>query len=145
MQIIAFTDLRFLAKVSTKLHFFRQFKDHNSEWRHGNETNNPIFHLFLCSVSNFHFWIWKYSKLISMWSPLLVCKIHFWPKTTDLKSSPYLLKIEIVLFTCWSLIPTFWGSSSLTNKGWYLPRKKHLNTQTSFKLYLAICDLSFNA
>ena len=38
----------------------------------------------------------------------------------------------------------FLGSSSWTNKGRQLPRKKLLSTQASFKLCLNICDLSFN-
>ena len=52
--------LRVLAKVSTKLqkmHFFRQFKDHKSERKHGNWANDPIFS--------------------STFSALTVCNIHF--------------------------------------------------------------------
>ena len=67
--------LRVLAKVSTKLqkmHFFRQFKDHKSERKHGNWANDPIFSstFSALTVCNIHFWIWKYSKLT-----ILVCKI----------------------------------------------------------------------
>ena len=41
-----FNRLRFLAEVSTrlqKMHFFGQFKDHNSGRNNGNCTNDPIF------------------------------------------------------------------------------------------------------
>ena len=44
--VSCFIRLRFLAEVSTKLqkmHFFGQFKDYNSERKHGNQTNDPIF------------------------------------------------------------------------------------------------------
>ena len=43
-----FNRLRILAEVSTKLHkmhFFGQFKDYNSGRKHGNKTNDPVFHL----------------------------------------------------------------------------------------------------
>ena len=70
-----------LAEVSTKfqkMHFFRQFKNHNSGREHRNQTNDPIFSstfsdLFVIFISEF-----EYSKFIFMWSPLwsiLVCKI----------------------------------------------------------------------
>ena len=44
--VSCFIRLRFLAEVSTKLqkmHFFGQFKDYNSERKHGNQTNDLIF------------------------------------------------------------------------------------------------------
>ena len=48
-----FNRLRFLAEISTKLqkmHCFGQFKDHNSESKHGNYTNDPTFYIcFVCS------------------------------------------------------------------------------------------------
>ena len=46
---IALIDLGFLAHVSTKLqkmHCFRQFKDHNSEREHENQTNDSIFFIY---------------------------------------------------------------------------------------------------
>ena len=46
IYVNCFNRLRFLAEVSTKLqkmHFFGQFKDHNSGRKHGNQTNDPIF------------------------------------------------------------------------------------------------------
>ena len=78
-----FNRLRFLAEVIPKLqkmHFFRQFKHHNSGREHGNLTNDPIFssNFFDLTVCNIYFWIWKYSKFILKLSPLwsiLVCKI----------------------------------------------------------------------
>ena len=91
-----FNRLRFLAEVSTKLqkmHFFGQFKDHNSGRNHRNYINDPIFVYFFCSVCQIHFYIWKWSKFIFLWSPLwsiLVCKIpQFWAKATDLDSPLY--------------------------------------------------------
>ena len=56
------------------------------------------------TVCNIHFYIWKYSKFIFMWS-ILVCKIsQFWAKATDSNSPSYfsrkktlrLLKIHIM-------------------------------------------------
>ena len=44
------------------MHFFGQFKDHNPERKHGNETK---------TVSNIHFYIWKWSKFIFSPPPLL--------------------------------------------------------------------------
>ena len=50
-----------LAKVSTKwqkMHYFRQFKDINSGWKHGYQTSDPVFSsnfyaLFLTFISEF--------------------------------------------------------------------------------------------
>ena len=45
----SFNRFRFIAEFRTKLqkmYFFGQFKDHKSERKHGNVTNNPIF--FIC-------------------------------------------------------------------------------------------------
>ena len=33
------------AQNCKKLHFFRQFEDHNSRWEHQNWTNHAIFYL----------------------------------------------------------------------------------------------------
>ena len=65
---IALIDLGFLAHGSTKLqkmHCFRQFKDHNSWWKHGSKASDPIF------SSNFYVLFLKF---------ILVCKIHFLTK-----------------------------------------------------------------
>ena len=46
IYINCFNRLRFLAEVCTKLwkmHFFGQFKDHNSGRKHGNQTDDPSF------------------------------------------------------------------------------------------------------
>ena len=58
-----FSRLRFPAEVNTKLqkvHFFVQFKDHNSSKKNGNWTNDPIFFhllfplkLFVTFISQF--------------------------------------------------------------------------------------------
>ena len=57
MYVNCFDRLRFFAEVSTKLqkmHFFRQFKDHNSGGKYGNWTNDPIIfiYFFHCNVCN---------------------------------------------------------------------------------------------
>ena len=81
---------RFLAVVSTKLqnlHFFRQFKDHKLRKKTWKLDKWPLFFFFFffffsplfsaLDVCNIHFWIWKYSNFIFMWSTLwfiLVCK-----------------------------------------------------------------------
>ena len=46
IHVICFNRLRFLVEVRSKLskmHFFGQFKDRNSESKHGNYTNYPSF------------------------------------------------------------------------------------------------------
>ena len=48
IYVNCFNALCFLAEGSTKLlkmHFFGQFKDHNSERKHRNRINDPIFYL----------------------------------------------------------------------------------------------------
>ena len=84
MYVNCFDRLRFLAEVSTKFQkmpLFRQFKDHKSGSKQGKWRNDSIFFSSIFSaltVFIIHFWIWKYSKFIFMWSPLwyiLVCKI----------------------------------------------------------------------
>ena len=74
IHVNCFNRLRFLAEVSTKLqkmHFFEGFEDHNSGRKDGNETNGPIFSSTFSALTfcNIHFYIWKWSKLIFMWSP----------------------------------------------------------------------------
>ena len=83
MYVNCFNRFRFLAEVSTKLqkmHFLDNLKTITQE--ENMETRQMT--LFFSStfsdltVCNIHFWIWKYSKFIFMWSPLwfiLVCKI----------------------------------------------------------------------
>ena len=49
IYVYFFNRIRFHAEVSTKLkkmHFLRQFKDHNSGTKHGNQTNDPIFFIY---------------------------------------------------------------------------------------------------
>ena len=75
--------LRFLAEVSTKLqkmHFLDNLKtitqEDNMETRQMTLFFSSTFSNL--TVCNIHFWIWKNSKFIFMWSPLwsiLVCKI----------------------------------------------------------------------
>ena len=54
INVNCFNILRFFVEVSSKLqrmHFFRQFKDHNSGTEHGNYTNDPVFFIyFFCST-----------------------------------------------------------------------------------------------
>ena len=53
----------------------------------------PFFIYFSRSNCNIHFWIWKYSKLLSCGPPFgpfwSVKYLNFWPKATDLDRSPY--------------------------------------------------------
>ena len=64
----------------------------------GSMKTRQMTHFFLSTFSaltvcNIHFYIWKWSKFIFLWShlwPILVCKIHqFWAKATNLDSSSY--------------------------------------------------------
>ena len=76
--------LIFLAEVSTKLQKILFF------WTiYGQQLRKETL-----TVCNFHFCIWKESKLIFMWSPLwfiLVCKIpQFWAKANDSDRPSYL-------------------------------------------------------
>ena len=82
-----FDRLRFLAEFSTnlqKMHYFGQFKDHNSRRKKGNSTNDSIFlsTFWAVTVCDIHFCIWKLSKFIFMGvllSSILVCKMpEFW-------------------------------------------------------------------
>ena len=49
-----------------KMHFFRQFKDHNSVKKNENYKSGPIFSSTFSALParNIHFWIWKYLKFI---------------------------------------------------------------------------------
>ena len=69
IYVNCFNRLRFLAEVSTKLHkmhFFGQFKDRNSERKHGKQIYNPNFssNSSVLTVCDIHF----YFKMV---------KIHF--------------------------------------------------------------------
>ena len=76
-----FNRLRFLAEVSAKFQKCT-FLD-NLRTQEGNMETRQITPIFSSTFSdltvcNIHFWIWEYSKLIFIWSPLrslLVCKI----------------------------------------------------------------------
>ena len=61
------------------MHFFRQFKDHNSGKEIENYKHDPIFWstFSVQHACNIHFWIWKYlnSFSISLFLSILVCKI----------------------------------------------------------------------
>ena len=75
IYINCFNRLRFLAEVISKLqkmHFFGKFKDHKSERKHWNWTNDHIFSstFSTLTVCNIRFYITKWSKFIFMWSPL---------------------------------------------------------------------------
>ena len=78
-----FNRLRFLAEVSIKLqkmHFFDNLRTTTQEGNMETRQMTPFFSSTFSdlTVCNIHFWIWKYSKFIFMWSPLwsiLVCKI----------------------------------------------------------------------
>ena len=50
------------------MHYFGQFKDHNSEKKKGNWTNDRIFSstFWALTVCDFHFCIWKLPKFIFM-------------------------------------------------------------------------------
>ena len=62
-----------------KMHFFRQFKDHNSGKKLENYKNDPIFSsaISVLPACNIHFWIWKYLNSFSnsLFRSILVCKI----------------------------------------------------------------------
>ena len=73
IEINCFNRFRFLAEVSTnlqKMHYFGQFKDHNSRRKKGNYTNDSIFSstFWAVTVCDIHFCIWKLSKFIFMGS-----------------------------------------------------------------------------
>ena len=108
------------------MHFFRQFKVHNSGKENENYKNGPIFSSTFSALPacNIHFWIWKYLKLFSIsfvWS-ILICKIpqffakSYWfgqliilfQKVDTLR----LLKIYIMFCLPAEQIPVFLGSSS---------------------------------
>ena len=64
IYVSCFNKLRFHAEVSIKLqkmHFFGQFKDHNSGRKHVNEITDPIFSstFSALTVCKIHFCIWK--------------------------------------------------------------------------------------
>ena len=89
--------------------------------------------------------------VIPLWS-ILVCKIHFSVKNNQFgqififfqKVDTVILLINMFCPPAQAKNPFFLGPSSWPNKGRQLPRKERLNTQVSFKIYLTICDLSFN-
>ena len=56
IYVNCFNRLTLLAEVSTKLqkiHFFGQFKDHNSGKKHGNQTNDPNFFVYFSRSIHF--------------------------------------------------------------------------------------------
>ena len=103
IYVNCFYRIRFLAEVSIKLqkmHFFRQFFDHNSGRDMENRKMTLFFYLifplwlFVTFISEFE----NNSKFIFMWSPLLsilVCEsLNFWAKATDSESSSYFSRKE---------------------------------------------------
>ena len=81
IYVNCFNRLRFIAEVSAKFQKCT-FLDNLRTREENMETRQitPIFSSTFSdlTVCNIHFWIWKYSKFIFMWSPLwsiLVCKI----------------------------------------------------------------------
>ena len=99
------------------MHFFRQFKDRNSGRKHGSQTNDPIFSiyifryncLFVIFISDFQNTQNSFScgrPFDPNWS---VKYLNFWPKATDSDSSTYffqkldtlrLLKIQVMDYIC---------------------------------------------
>ena len=80
LYVNCFNRLRFLTEVSTKLqktHFLDNLRTATQEGSMETRQMTPFFYL-LFPTYNVHFWIWKCSKFIFMWSPvwfILVCKI----------------------------------------------------------------------
>ena len=71
-----FNRFRFLAEVSTnlqKMHYFGQFKDHNSGKQKGNYTNDPIFPstFWEPTVCDIHFCVWKFKIHFHRIHPLI--------------------------------------------------------------------------
>ena len=112
-----FIIFRFFAEVSSKLQKLLLVTTI------GNFTNDPIFHLF----HSIHFWIWKRSKFIFMWSfwSILICKIHqffaksnwfaqliiLFKKVLENKYPEFTKNLYYVFSTHRSQIPIFLGSS----------------------------------
>ena len=93
-----FSRLRFLAEVSTKLkkkkkHFLDNLRTISQEGNMENRQLTSFFFHLIFQLCKIHFWIWKLSKFIFMWSPLwsiLVSKIpQFGSKATDSDSPSY--------------------------------------------------------
>ena len=91
-----FNRLRFLGKVSTKLPkctFLGNLRTITQEGNIETRQMTPFFSSIFSNltVCNIHFWIWKYSKLISFsppFCPLWSAKyLNFWPKATNSDSS----------------------------------------------------------
>ena len=94
IYVNCFNTLRFPAEVRTKLlkmHFLDNLRAITQEGSTETRQMTHFLSTFLTlTVCNIHFYIWKWSKFIFLWSPLwsiLVCKIpQFWAKATDLDS-----------------------------------------------------------
>ena len=91
------------------MHFFRQFKDHNSGKENENYKNDPIFSSTFSALPacNIHFWIWKYLKFFCKF----ITTVHSGLQNTSIFSfhtflesrHPEVTKNHI-LFTCRSKI-----------------------------------------
>ena len=78
------------------------------------------------TVCNIHFWIWKYSKFIFMWSPLWSILVFKIPQKLLIQTANHIFlesrhsgvtkNLYYVLSTRWNQIPIFLGSSSCTKK-----------------------------
>ena len=86
LHIKCFGSLRFLWDICLKMkkmHYFCQFKDHNSGRKYGNLTNDPNFSSSFWALSVYH--ILCNCKFSFIWS-ILVCKIpEFWTKDTNFR------------------------------------------------------------
>ena len=91
IYVNCFNTLRFLAEVSTKLqkmHFLDNLRTITQEGSTETRQMTPFLSTFSdLTVCNIHYYIWKWSKFIFLWSSLwslLICKIpQFWAKATD--------------------------------------------------------------
>ena len=98
IYVNCFNTLRFLAEASTKLQKMHFLDNLRTIIQERNTETRKMIPSFLSTFSaltvcNIHFYIWKWSKFIFLWSPLwsiLVCKIpQFWAKATDSDSPSY--------------------------------------------------------
>ena len=127
-----FNKLRFLAESRTTLQKMWTFSDTlTTITQNGNMETRQMATFFsytfsALTVCTIHFWIWKYSKFIFMWSPFCpfwsVKYLNFCPKLpirtahhTFLKSRhPDVTKIYIMFCSPTGAIIHFLGSSSWT-------------------------------
>ena len=87
---IALTHLGFWmrsAQNCRKSTFLDNLRTITQEWSMETRKMTPFFIYFFCSVCNIHFYNWKWSKFIFLWSPLWSIQIfkmpQFWAKATN--------------------------------------------------------------